>query len=180
MNPRTCRACGAPGLVGRSVRYCDACRAGPRCASCAKVGGGHLQWCPLAHQVPTLAASEPRSAIPIQAIDLGWAAGFLEGEGSFPANATAVTACQKQREPLDRLRRLFGGRVYWRPEGGTYGIYAWYLHGPSARGVMMTLFSLMSPRRKAQIRGALMRWRDGAYRGQGHRARRAMGYAEVT
>ena len=44
--------------------------------------------------------------------DLYWSAGFLEGEGAFMKNGTGgivVTASQVQKEPLDRLYKLFGG-----------------------------------------------------------------------
>src|SRR5262249_40034333 len=155
-----------------SRRYCDACRACPRCASCEKVGGGHLAWCSLAQPVPSLERSEAHHAQPMTMRDLGWSAGFLEGEGRFPAGGSTVTANQKEPECLERLRQMFGGRLDWRPEGGTYGIYVWYVNGPAARGLMMTLYSLMSSRRRDQIRASLANWRKGAYRGQGHRTKR--------
>lgn len=101
--------------------------------------------------------------------DLEWAAGFLEGEGSFTksaykiaaenrvASTVRVTATQMTLEPLERLQRIFGGkvsRVKDRPSHGV-GVWHWYTSGVFARGIMMTLYSLLSPRRQAQIRGAL-------------------------
>ena len=51
----------------------------------------------------------------IQIKDLYWAAGFLEGEGGFgmygPKNAWSVQAAQVQKEPLERLKSLFGGSI---------------------------------------------------------------------
>jgi hypothetical protein len=93
--------------------------------------------------------------------DIAWAAGFIEGEGYFAPNGASSQAGvnQVQREPLDRLQAMFGGsvRVYhndrhnerWQPQ------WRWAVAGSRARGVMMTLYPMMSPRRKEQIRAAL-------------------------
>ncbi len=45
--------------------------------------------------------------------DLEWAAGFLEGEGSFVTTVTTqlVTAVQENPDPLIRLLEIFGGKV---------------------------------------------------------------------
>jgi len=99
----------------------------------------------------------------ITTTQIAWAAGFLEGEGSFDcANGTPrVSAAQVQREPLDRLSAMFGGRIWSKPPSGfsAQPIWTWVL--PSRRSVqaMMTLFVLMSPRRQEQIERALRRWR---------------------
>lgn len=94
--------------------------------------------------------------------DLEWAAGFLEGEGSFLYNHNRKTLSNGRKkdtgtqevsatqvhtsEPLNKLQALFGGTV--RGED-------WRVTGPRARGVMMTLYPLVSSRRKEQIRRAL-------------------------
>jgi len=99
--------------------------------------------------------------------DLGWAAGFLEGEGCFQtgkgrdgrSRSITVTATQVQKEPCERLSAMFGGPVrQYKHSAGSRGqpFYRWTIHGTRARGVMLTLFSLMSPRRKQQIRAALL------------------------
>jgi hypothetical protein len=94
--------------------------------------------------------------------DLGWAAGFLEGEGSFAANSGTqlATASQVQTEPLNMLQRFFGGSV--RPHARNsqrnpnwQDAFSWCVVGARARGVMLTLYVLMSPKRQAQIRKAL-------------------------
>ncbi len=158
-------------------RYCAPCRQIPRCHSCEKVGGAHLKWCSLATPLPWPGPEIPRP--PISMRELGWVAGFLEGEGCFPkSKSTGIVVQQVQREPLERLQRLFGGRVYELKRTRGNDIHQWYLHGPTARGLMMTLYTLMSPRRKEQIAARLASWRAGAYRGFGHRAKRATGYAE--
>ena len=95
--------------------------------------------------------------------DIAWAAGFLEGEGCFALNrkTCCITAAQVQREPLERLLRLFGGKIYdiKRKSSKHQDFSRWDLHGPKAAGLMMTLWSLMSPRRRDQIGKALAVWR---------------------
>jgi hypothetical protein len=93
--------------------------------------------------------------------DIAWAAGFLEGEGGFRLNnqkakVAHVHAVQVQREPLDRVRAFFGGSVNrrkGRPHQNDY--WEWVVTGARARGVMMTIYTFMSPRRKQQMKKAL-------------------------
>ena len=94
--------------------------------------------------------------------DLEWSAGFIEGEGSFDIDRGRgrVCAVQVNREPLEKLLALFGGHIYTRrpTEGwGKQPVCSWIVTGPRARGVMMTLYSLMSERRQRQILCALGR-----------------------
>lgn len=97
--------------------------------------------------------------------DIEWSVGFLEGEGHFhhglgPRGGSEIGAGQVQRHPLDRLQRLFGGSIRLRKAQGKWQpCYIWTLCGPAARGVAMTLYSLMSPRRRGQIARMLLRWR---------------------
>jgi hypothetical protein len=99
--------------------------------------------------------------------ELHWAAGFLEGEGCF-CNQRAqvlVSAVQVQRQPLERLLALFGGKIYacnprrknWQP------YFKWNTQGSRGAGIAMTLFTLMSPRRQEQIAKALARWKSVPY-----------------
>ena len=90
--------------------------------------------------------------------DIYWAAGFMEGEGCFSTARKArsgfqVTAAQVTLEPLERLVSLFGGAIY--PQRTWY---VWYCGGTRAAGVAMTLFSLMTKRRKLQITNSLGVW----------------------
>jgi hypothetical protein len=118
--------------------------------------------------------------------DLQWTAGFLEGEGSFTAtenwNKTqnkmsrniAVTASQVNKEPLEKLQSLFGGRIYFYRGGGRklkngdtwQGIWIWWKGGgPGGIGLAMTLFSLMSTKRKEQIKKMIALWKSFPGRG---------------
>ncbi len=102
----------------------------------------------------------------IATADIAWAAGFLEGEGSFgcPRVAPQIQAAQVNREPLERLQRIFGGAIYAcrarSPKGRAY--FMWNLNGTRAAGVMMTVAGLMSGRRFNQILAALTPWKAAA------------------
>ncbi|WFU42625.1 hypothetical protein QA640_09275 [Bradyrhizobium sp. CB82] len=96
----------------------------------------------------------------IETTDLKWAAGFLEGSGSFSfTSSLALTGSQADLWPLERLQSLFGGTI--KPSGTPKNkvVLSWYIHGHRAAAVMMTLYVLMSPRRQAQIRSALAIWK---------------------
>ena len=83
--------------------------------------------------------------------ELEWAAGFLEGEGSFASNGSSdrIHAAQKIKEPLEKLQALFGGTIAWKSSGT--GIWEWRVFGARARGIMLTLYTLFSEKRKKQI-----------------------------
>lgn len=97
-------------------------------------------------------------------LELAWTAGFLEGEGSFTADKCipAVVAVQVQREPLERLERMFGGRIRLRrPAQATWKpCHAWRLRGSAAAGLMMTMYGMLSQRRRQQVSTALAAWRS--------------------
>lgn len=91
-------------------------------------------------------------------VDIAWAAGFLEGEGSFSAKRRAtgvygsVTAPQVNREPLERLLAMFGGSIHQRSDGS---ISTWFAGGEIGRHVARAVYPLMSERRKRQIERSL-------------------------
>ena len=100
--------------------------------------------------------------------DIYWAAGFLEGEGSFYSDSVKgiLAASQVQREPLDHLQELFGGTITLiiRKRGGkSKDIFLWKLRGWYGIGVMLTLYCLLSLKRKTQIKRVLGKWK-GALR----------------
>lgn len=104
----------------------------------------------------------------MQLNDLHWAAGFLEGEGSFgacggpsgQAGQIRITCHQTIMEPLERLRVIFGGHVMGPHRGPRRPIYLWSLQYRAAVGAMMTLYPLMSDKRKTQIKTALDYWKS--------------------
>ena len=88
--------------------------------------------------------------------DLHWVAGFMEGEGSFTHCGTERTkASQKQREPLLLLQRILGGHIREYKNSWGFPMYEWYASGKRARGIMLTLYLLMSTKRKNQIKEAI-------------------------
>ena len=126
----------------------------------------------------------PRNGAPLMVHDLYWAAGFLEGEGWFGwskqgKGKPVITCSQVQREPLDRLMRIFGSNIYERKAQtlakhplGKGPMWCWQTSGRKAAAIMMTLYSLMSPKRQTQIIESLDKWKANPYSG----SRRAYGY----
>lgn len=107
----------------------------------------------------------------ISIYDLYWAAGFLEGEGSFHDSPTQtgirVTTAQVEFAPIEKLQNLFKGSHirlvrHERPEHSP--IWHWTLTGPRAAGLMMTLYPLLSPKRQAQIEKALASWKQRGWK----------------
>jgi hypothetical protein len=94
--------------------------------------------------------------------DLAWAAGFYEGEGScnYATGSEHMYVGQMERETVDRLQSLFGGSVrqyqgHHIPGYHSQPYWRWTVHGPRARGVLLTLYGLLSTKRRAQIRKVL-------------------------
>jgi hypothetical protein len=87
--------------------------------------------------------------------DIYWAAGIYEGEGSCHYSRRSIEALvsQKDRWILERLRSLFGGSI---PPPHKSGCSIWLSSGSRARGFLMTIYQLLSPRRQAQIKKCLM------------------------
>lgn len=106
------------------------------------------------------------SVTPVSLADLTWAAGFLEGEGCFFAKSghrfrsPGIRAAQVQRWPLEKLQRLFGGNIgSHRPTNPKHSLYYyWSIGGPRGAGVVYTLYTFLSPKRRDSIRDALRQW----------------------
>lgn len=86
--------------------------------------------------------------------DIIWAAGIFEGEGHARRAPTTeqVIIGQKDRWLCDRLRALFGGNVHYRPRDDAF---VWIATGARARGFLMSIYQMLSPRKRAQIRETL-------------------------
>lgn len=108
--------------------------------------------------------------------DLYWVAGFLEGEGCFmalnqrrkwqkvtyPYYVPVIDVAQVNLEPLKKLNSLFNGGIFRlvKPVGNCQQAHAWRLNGRKAIALMMTLWPLMSERRRKQIELAIERWKS--------------------
>jgi hypothetical protein len=117
----------------------------------------------------------------ISTIDIAWAAGFIEGEGSFTHSVVGrtirksgrkdagtpqarITVPQVQREPLERLQRMFGGNIYVKNPGGVQKpewqpVHYWAVYGRRAAGLAMTLWTFLSPKRRAQAEEMIAVWK---------------------
>lgn len=151
---RSCRACGRlRGRRGYRPSF-------PRLSTAV-----HL----LALPYPTgsrLLRFGPGNPSPVTPVEIAWAAGIYEGEGSCQPNATGksyrigASVTQKDRWILERLRAIFGGGIgvkRSRLHGKTYMTPVWFISGPRARGFLMTIYPFLSPRRSEGIRVALAR-----------------------
>ena len=113
--------------------------------------------------------------MPVSTIDIAWTAGFLEGEGCFGierlktrrGGETAIirlSAGQNQKEPLLRLQALYGGSVLLvKRNTPTFGVaphYTWRLSTTKSVPLMMTIYALMSPKRREQIERCLNQWKS--------------------
>lgn len=100
----------------------------------------------------------------ISVLELYWASGFLEGDGSFVflkrGHTLRVMASQVQQEPVNRLQALFGGYLYLVPtkRPKSQPCYHWIAEASQSAGLMLTLYPLLSEQRRRQIRNALQQW----------------------
>ena len=92
--------------------------------------------------------------------DLAWAAGFLEGEGSFTRtqHRLRVKAVQVNLEPLLKLQHFFGGRIYsQKAYRDTHSpSFIWTANGRLAVAVVRQIYEMLSAKRQMQAR-AMMR-----------------------
>ena len=106
--------------------------------------------------------------------DIGWVAGFLEGEGSFQSarNTPCVSASQLNPEPILKLHRILGGGMnqfhHKLTKGNTF--FRWNAYGPRAMGIMLTVYPLLSVKRQEQVQKVIWRYRNpkllGSFNGQ--------------
>ena len=103
----------------------------------------------------------------VSLLDIYWAAGFMDGEGSFikAAHSIGTTASQKDPWPLVKLQGILGGRIF--QDGAGY--WRWHAYGAKAVGIMMTLYPILSPRRQRRICELLSFWRFIGLRGSHNR-----------
>lgn len=100
----------------------------------------------------------------ISSLDIAWAAGFIEGDGTlgYYKGVLQIRAVQVQKEPLERLQRIFGGNVYRKRKAilNWQEIWCWAASTSKSAQIIMTLFVLFSSRRKAQATKALTLWKQ--------------------
>lgn len=91
--------------------------------------------------------------------DIIWFAGIFEGDGNASKTSTEIVCVgQKERWLLDKCRALFGGSVHLRERQGfdkRANHYMWQVTGARARGLLQSIYGLLSPRRQAQVEETL-------------------------
>jgi hypothetical protein len=78
-------------------------------------------------------------------MDVAWAAGIYEGEGTCRMNG-GVSVPQKGIWLIERLRDFFGGSI-----GHDGTVWKWYVSGERGRAFLDAIYSYLSPRRQARI-----------------------------
>lgn len=98
--------------------------------------------------------------------EIYWLAGLLEGEGHFGnvgvgRRYLAVQLAMTDRDVVERAGRLLRARVHLSKAHGVGKKPVWRMTigGHRAAGWMLLLYSLLSSRKKGQIRIALANWR---------------------
>ncbi len=116
---------------------------------------GRMESKPYGNKIGTI-----RPAIEPTEVDVAWAAGFLEGEGSFREyrGTQEVTASQVEIEPLEKLQKMFGGsiRLYKKEVGRP--IHRWSVTGQLARDAMIVLYPFLYSKRQKQVEKAMGEW----------------------
>jgi hypothetical protein len=105
-------------------------------------------------------------------IEMAWAAGFFDGEGStfvlrhkqsrggtgrlYPCVSVGISVCQTDRRPLDRFVAALGlGKVRgpYRPRGNQRPYFRWERAGrPSVHRALVRLWPYLSDPKKEQAR----------------------------
>lgn len=93
--------------------------------------------------------------------NLQWAAGILEGEGSFESSRKSKRikiTCQmhaRDKDVMERLRDVLGGGLRYYAHGGNKKqtpLYVWYLsRKDDVYAAVVALYQFMGARRKKQI-----------------------------
>jgi hypothetical protein len=92
-----------------------------------------------------------------------WVAGIFEGEGTcFHSlrGGSQASVTQKDRWLCDTLQMFFGGSVGITKEIKGREYFYWTISGPRARGLIMTIYGLLSPHKQERIRLCLELWKN--------------------
>lgn len=107
----------------------------------------------------------------LREIELAWCAGFLDGEGYFGSSRESggkhkfrfrISCAQVHEEPLERLARTLGGKVYgpYGPySGNRQAHYQWMVFGEEAASVVDTLKPYLCSIKIEQAQLAMEKWR---------------------
>jgi len=97
--------------------------------------------------------------------DIAWVAGLLEGEGCFQNHPTQVTPrvvlSMSDEDTVRKYAAIVGAtaRIFVRDFANKKTAFVCTVSGSRAVGVMMTIYSLMSFRRKEKIKEVIGKWK---------------------
>jgi hypothetical protein len=105
--------------------------------------------------------SEQHSTDFARQLELAWAAGFFDGEGSTSPHRDKTGYCivqmsigQVEREPLDRFMKVVGGKIYGpRAHKNRFGSrpqYRWKADGIGARAILGLLWPYLTEVKRSQ------------------------------
>lgn len=113
-----------------------------------------------------------------QDLDYAWAAGFLDGEGYIAALATrtgntrlVIKASQIDRDPIQRLRDLFGGAVFESRRRTTSGniVWSWQVNGARAVACLEGIRPYVARKNAKRIDLAVAAYRARPRQGRGRK-----------
>jgi hypothetical protein len=85
----------------------------------------------------------------VDRFDLGFAMGLIVGEGSFTGDRSQpsleVKLHRRDLEPLEHLRRLFGGRIFGPYARQGRNLYAYMLRGRELKGALPVIAEHLPP-----------------------------------
>src|SRR5574342_1288455 len=95
-----------------------------------------------------------------------WFAGYCEGEGcfNFYRHSVRIHISSTDKDSLKKCKEFFGGNIYnvnrtkfkptWKDQ------YQLVIHGEKAISLMLSIYSLMSQRRKIKIKEVVNKWKN--------------------
>jgi|SRR5882724_8106229 len=97
--------------------------------------------------------------------DIGWVAGLLEGEGYFGLNkgTPRIYVNQTDKDTVEKLRDIMSpdSKIGFQARDKTrQNIYRFWLYGTPAVSWMMTIYCMMSARRKKDIKEIIHFWQS--------------------
>lgn len=147
-------------------------RCSDTCPQCGKPKYRYSIWCVKCRGSSRRGTTDPRflpSLVPDE-VEIAWAAGFYEGEGSvgFHAGTLRVSIAQNEVWCLERIKRFFGGSIRppsgRAPSGAPSKCSMLSMNGKLAEEFLLTILDHLSPRRHAQYVAALEKRSE--YRGE--------------
>lgn len=97
-------------------------------------------------------------------IEIYWLAGLLDGEGWFGFQATPhINISQTDLDIVEKAKSIFGNcppiKTYHSERANRKTKYVLTVNGNLAISWMMTIYPIMSIRRKSQIRNVIEKWK---------------------